>query len=63
MEMNPVSKQFQDDLLLYSQTEEPEERRRIEKSLWSSYGAEYAVIVLDVSAFSLLTRRKTEISF
>lgn len=51
------SKKFQELLLNYSQTEESEERHKIEETLWGEYGAEYAVFVLDMSGFSLLTRK------
>jgi adenylate cyclase len=57
MESRPLSKKFQDELLLYSQTEDLKERRRIEESIWEKYGAEYAVFVLDMSGFSLMTRK------
>ena len=50
-------KKFQELLLNYSQTEESEERHKIEETLWGEYGAEYAVFVLDMSGFSLLTRK------
>jgi class 3 adenylate cyclase len=53
----PMSRKFHDQLLLYSQTEDLEQRRQIEDSLWSEYGAEFAVFVLDMSGFSLLTRK------
>ena len=52
-----MSKKFQDNLLLYSQTESIDERHGIEGTLWAEYGAEYAVFVLDMSGFSLLTRK------
>ena len=52
-----LSEKFQEHLLLYSQTESTEERHGIEDALWSEYGAEYAVFVLDMSGFSLLTRK------
>ena len=56
--MAPKSfKKFQDLLLNFSQTEEMQERKKIEASLWSNYGAEFAVFVLDMSGFSLLTRK------
>ena len=56
--MDPsVAQKFQDNLLLYSQTESMEERQSIENTLWSDYGAEFAVFVLDMSGFSLLTRK------
>jgi len=44
-------------LLTFSQSEESMERHRIEDSLWDEFGAEYAVFILDMSGFSLLTRR------
>ena len=34
-----------------------DERHKIEDSLWEEFGAEYAVFVLDMSGFSLLTRK------
>lgn len=52
-----MSKKFQDLLLQYSQSEVIDERKRIEETLWAQYGAEYAVFVLDMSGFSLLTRK------
>ena len=51
------SKKFQELLLNYSQSEQAEERSKIEETLWTDYGAEYAVFVLDMSGFSLLTRK------
>lgn len=44
-------------LLAFSQSERIEERRTLETSLWDEFGAEYAVFVLDMSGFSLLTRK------
>jgi adenylate cyclase len=52
-----LSEKFQENLLLYSQTESTEERHQIEETLWDDYGAEYAVFVLDMSGFSMLTRK------
>lgn len=52
-----LSKKFQELLLNFSQTKESEERHKIEETLWADYGAEYAVFVLDMSGFSLLTRK------
>ena len=57
METKSLSKKFQDELLLYSQTEDIEERHRIEENIWAEFGAEYAVFVLDMSGFSLMTRK------
>jgi class 3 adenylate cyclase len=51
------SKKFQELLLSFSQSEVTDERHRIEDSLWDEFGAEYAVFILDMSGFSLLTRR------
>jgi len=51
------TKRFQEYLLKYSQAEEADERKKIEKSLWSYYGQEQAVFVLDMSGFSRLTRK------
>jgi adenylate cyclase len=51
------SKKFHDMLLSFSQSEAMEERQKIEASLWGEFGAEYAVFVLDMSGFSLLTRK------
>ena len=51
------SKKFQELLLNFSQSEQTEERAKIEETLWAEYGAEYAVFVLDMSGFSLLTRK------
>lgn len=44
-------------LLSFSQSEMSDERRKLEDSLWDEFGAEYAVFVLDMSGFSLLTRK------
>src|SRR5919106_4203624 len=51
------SERFQELLLHFSQIEASEERHKIEETLWNAYGAEYAVFVLDMSGFSLLTRK------
>jgi len=51
------SKKFQEWLLNFAQSEEIHERHKIEGSLWDEFGAEYAVFVLDMSGFSLLTRK------
>lgn len=34
-----------------------ERRQEIEKEIWAIYGREYAVLILDMSGFSLLTQR------
>ncbi|HEX5943494.1 MAG TPA: adenylate/guanylate cyclase domain-containing protein [Anaerolineales bacterium] len=51
------SKKFHEMLLSFSQSEMIDERQKIEHSLWDEFGAEYAVFVLDMSGFSLLTRK------
>ena len=51
------SKKFHEMLLSFSQSEMTDERQEIESSLWDEFGAEYAVFVLDMSGFSLLTRK------
>ena len=51
------SKKFHQMLLSFSQSEKIDERQQIEASLWDEFGAEYAVFVLDMSGFSLLTRK------
>ena len=51
------SKKFHDMLLSFSQSELTDERHKIEASLWDEFGAEYAVFVLDMSGFSMLTRK------
>lgn len=48
---------FQDLLLDYSHETDLEKRRQIEDALWQQYGSEYAVLVLDMTGFSLLTRK------
>lgn len=53
----PMSQKFQDLLMKYSQSKMIDERKSIEEALWTDYGAEYAVFVLDMSGFSLLTRK------
>jgi class 3 adenylate cyclase len=48
---------FQDLLLQYSQETDADERKRLENTLWEEYGTENTVLVLDMSGFSLLTRK------
>ncbi len=51
------SKQFQDLILRYSQETSKEGRKTLEAKLWKEYGAELVVFVLDMSGFSMLTRK------
>lgn len=52
-----LSKRFQELLLNFSQAEELDVREDIEQKLWDEFGEEHAVFVLDMSGFSLLTRK------
>lgn len=49
--------QFQDLLLGYSQETDPAKRRELENAIWNQYGTENTVLILDMSGFSLLTRK------
>lgn len=51
------AKQFQDLLLRYSQEISDDGRKLIEEGLWKQHGIEQAIFVLDMSGFSLLTRK------
>lgn len=51
------STRFQDLLLEFSQTENIAKRKMLEQKLWGEYGRKFAVFVLDMSGFSLLTRK------
>ena len=51
------STKFQTLLLKFSQAEEMEARKKIETALWREFGTEYAVFILDMSGFSMLTRK------
>ena len=48
---------FQTLLLKFSQAEDMDDRKKIETTLWKEFGTEYAVFVLDMSGFSMLTRK------
>ncbi len=51
------AKRFQENLLRFSGERSAERRAKIEKMLWKEYGTEKVVFVLDMSGFSLLTRK------
>ena len=51
------SKKFQELLLRFSQETNVESQKAIEAELWQEYGTERVVFVLDMSGFSLLTRK------
>lgn len=48
---------LRDFLLEFSRTADIDERRQIEAEVWRQFGAERTVLVLDMSGFSLLTRK------
>lgn len=52
-----LTKEFQNLLLGFSRESNPEQRQKIEKKIWDQYGTERVVFVLDMSGFSLLTRK------
>jgi class 3 adenylate cyclase len=52
-----LEKKFQDKLLLFSKETSGSGRKKIEAELWQDYGTEQVVFVLDMSGFSLLTRK------
>jgi adenylate cyclase len=52
-----LSKRFQDLLLRFSQETSDDGRRKIETQIWNDFGDEHAIFVLDMSSFSLLTRK------
>jgi class 3 adenylate cyclase len=54
---NKSTNHFQDLLLSFSQESHADDRRKIEEELWRRYGTERVVFVLDMSGFSLLTRK------
>lgn len=51
------AKQFQGSLMRYSKETNTTARKEIEAELWNEYGAELVVFVLDMSGFSMLTRK------
>ncbi len=57
MDHPTVNARFQDLLLDYSRESDPARREEIEATLWSNYGQELAVMVIDMSGFSLLAQR------
>lgn len=55
--MTPTAARFQQALLAYSQQSDADERAALEAELWAEFGAERAVLVLDMSGFSELSHR------
>lgn len=52
-----MDEQFEAQLLKYAQESDPQERRKIEDGLWKDFGAVKAVLIMDLSGFSLLTQK------
>lgn len=57
MHIQPKDPLLQETLLNYSQESDPVKRRKLEDSIWQRYGTENTALVLDMSGFSLLTRK------
>ncbi len=55
--MSPQKIKFHDLLLGFSQESNSNERKKLEETIWREYGRENTVLVLDMSGFSLLTRK------
>jgi len=55
--MTPQKIKFHDLLLGFSQESNISERKKLEETIWREYGRENTVLVLDMSGFSLLTRK------
>ena len=52
-----MDKEFEVLLLEYVNTTDPDERIKIDQSLWQKFGHKKAVFVMDMSGFSLLTQK------
>jgi adenylate cyclase len=52
-----MDKRFEDLLLAYAQAGTDEQHKAIEATLWREFGAEKAILVMDMSGFSLLTQK------
>ncbi len=55
--MLPKNLQFHEMLMSYSQETNERERKKPEDMIWQEYGRENTVLALDMSGFSLLTRK------
>jgi len=56
-ESSDRSSHFQELLLRYAQQSDPDKRHVLEAELWREFGADRAVLVLDMSGFSELSNR------
>jgi adenylate cyclase len=52
-----MDRHFEEMLLEYVEEADKTKRQKIERKLWDEFGATKAVLVMDVSRFSLLTQR------
>lgn len=52
-----MDRRFEYLLLQYAQESRPEGRQRLHDTLWEEFGSKKAVLVMDMSGFSLLTQR------
>jgi class 3 adenylate cyclase len=52
-----MDKRFEEMLLKYAMEEDTAARQSIEKQLWQEFGTVKAVLVMDLSGFSLLTQK------
>jgi adenylate cyclase len=57
MHIQPKDPALQETLLSYSQESDHSKRKKMEDSIWQKYGSENTAMVLDMSGFSLLTRK------
>lgn len=57
MQIQPKDPILQETLLNYSQESDPLKRKALEDDIWQKYGSENTAFVLDMSGFSLLTRK------
>lgn len=57
MHIQPKDPILQETLLNYSQETDPAIRKNMEDEIWGRYGCENTAFVLDMSSFSLLTRK------
>lgn len=57
MHIQPKDPALQETLSNYSQESDTAKRKQLEDSIWQKYGSENTAMVLDMSGFSLLTRK------
>ena len=57
MHIQPKDPILQETLLSYSQESDAVKRKKLEDTIWQRYGSENTALILDMSGFSLLTRK------